>query len=120
MPNILQFIPKKSFIHSWLHAHEEDEAPKSFQIIVALAALATALRRRVYYDYDLNKRVNTVLNVLFLGPPGLGKTEVIRHIEQELLSILPEARRPYAIGPATKEKLLDTLTVHPHAIIMAS
>lgn len=119
MPDLVKFLPEKSFVHSWLHAWSEDEAPNSYLVLAALAALGSGLSRNLYIEFDIDRCVFPMLSVILLGPPGIGKSTSIQKAMDHLLAPLPIKERPLFVFSATKEKLLSDLATHPHAFLFA-
>lgn len=119
MPDLVKFIPENSFVHQWLHALEEDEAPRSYLILAALAALGSALARNLYIEFDFDKTVFPMLSVILVGPPGIGKSTSVQKVMDHLLAPLPSKDRPQFVFAATKEKLLADLATQPHAFLAA-
>lgn len=97
------------------------EAPKSYILFSGMSMLGAALGRRVYFDLDVH-RVFPLMNLLLIGPSGIGKSTALRDIAQKhLIQPLPEELKPQVItGKSTKEALHQDLMMNPHSIIMAS
>jgi hypothetical protein len=97
------------------------EAPKSYILFSGMAMLGASLGRRVYLDLDVH-RLYPLLNLLLIGPSGIGKSTALRDIAlKNLVGMLPLEDQPQVItGKTTKEALHQDLMTNPHSIIMAS
>lgn len=99
----------------WPHA----ETPKSYVLFTGMAMLGAALGRQVVFDQDVHK-LYPMLNLLLIGPSGIGKTTALEHMGMRLLHSLPKAEQPQIIsGAPTPEKLHDDLKPNPHAVLFA-
>lgn len=80
--------------------------------------LGACLGRRVWLDQDIHQ-VRPMLNLLLIGPSGIGKSSAVK-IAKRLLPHVPEEHRAQFIeGGATKEKLHMDLVDQPKAILFA-
>ena len=98
------------------------EPPRSFLLFAGMAMLGASLGRRVHFELDVH-RVYPLMNLLLIGPSGIGKSTALRDIALEhLITPLPEApTKPMVItGKTTKEALHQDLMTNPHSIILAS
>jgi hypothetical protein len=94
------------------------EPPKSYLLFAAMAMMGGALGRQVYFGQDF-RQLWPMLNVLLIGPSGIGKSTSIV-LGKKLLEGLPKSAQPQFItGAATPEKLHEDLFPNPHAIIFA-
>src|SRR5271169_1329093 len=117
---VLECLPKDSFFLRWVRAWPTAEAPHSFILFSAMSMLGAALGRRVYFDLDAHI-LYPMLNLLLIGPSGIGKSTSITRLGIPLVRGLPDSLRPYIIeGKTTPEALHDELIVEPHAIVFAS
>lgn len=95
------------------------ESPKSFLLFSGMAMLGACLGRRVWIDQDIHQ-VRPMLNLLLIGPSGIGKSSAVK-VAKRLLPYIPEVQRPQFIeGGSTKEKLHSDLVDQPKAILFAS
>lgn len=116
---VKEMLPEDSFFTRWLEAWPTAEPPLSYILFSAMSMLGAALGRRVYFDQDVH-RLYPMLNLLLIGPSGIGKSTSIG-MGFELIKSLPATEQPQIIkGKATPEKLHEDLVVQPHAIIFAS
>ena len=70
-------------------------------------------------DQDIHQ-VRPMLNLLLIGPSGIGKSSAVK-VGKRLLPYVPEMNRPQFIeGGSTKEKLHEDLVAQPKAILFAS
>jgi hypothetical protein len=116
---ISDYIPDDSFFKKWLECWPLSETPKSFVLIAGMSALGASLGRKVWIDVDVRK-IYPMLNIVFIGPSGLGKTEAITYAQTCLLDHLPADQKPLMIeGESTRPKLTDDLALKSHAIIIA-
>lgn len=84
----------------------------------AMAFMGACLGRSVRVEQDV-RSLWPMLNVLFIGTSGIGKTTSLE-IAMKLLPIVPKEFRPLLVaGKATPEKLHEDLAVKPHAILYA-
>lgn len=84
-----------------------------------MCAFGAAIGRRVWYNHDGVRRLYPMLNLLLIGPSGIGKSYSI-DLGVELLNELHFARRPQLIHGSTPEKLHSTLAENPHGVLIAS
>ncbi len=120
MASLTRYLPKGSWFHEYLACYEKQvESPQSFVLFSAMALMGAVLGRRVWMDYDIHK-IRPMLNLLILGPSGIGKSTSVK-MTKPLLKGIEVAYRPQFIeGGATKEKLHTDLMENPKAIIFAS
>jgi len=97
------------------------ESPKSYILFSGMACLGAALGRKTYFSLDVHK-VYPLLNLLLIGPSGIGKSTAMRDIAvNHLIPMVPEDMRPALLtGKSTKEAIHQDLVVCPKSIIMAS
>lgn len=115
-------IPEDSWLRDWMSSWEYTEPPRSYLFFSGLAMLGGCLGRRVWFDLDVH-RVFPLMNLLLIGPSGIGKSTALRDISESfLVRQLPDGpTKPMVItGKTTKEALHMDLQVQPHAIILAS
>jgi hypothetical protein len=111
-------LPKDSWFREWMEVWPTAESPKSFLLFGAMAMLGGCLGRRVWLDQDVHQ-VRPMLNILLIGPSGIGKSSAVK-IGKRLLAAVPEFQRPQFIeGGATKEKLHMDLAENPRCILFA-
>lgn len=109
-------LPKDSWFRDWVDLWPVAESPKSFILFSGMAILGACLGRKVWIDQDVHI-VRPMLNLLLIGPSGIGKSSAVK-IARKLLPFVPEWNRPQFIeGGATKEKLHRDLAIQPKAII---
>lgn len=118
MPDILDLLPKDSFLKDWPSCWPDLPAPNSYLTLTGLSALGAALGRNAWLPYG-HWNVLPVLPVILLGPPGIGKTESIK-CAQQLVESLPPLDQPTEIPPSTKEEMLWCLSFSPHAVMYAT
>lgn len=119
MKTIENLIPDDSWLKEWLACWPLSESPKSFILIAGMSALGAGIQRRAWIDMDYRK-IYPMLNTVFTGPSGLGKTEAIELAKMKLLKALPAHQQPMLIeGSATREKLHTDLVLKPHAVVVA-
>lgn len=93
--------------------------PWSFLLFGSLSVLGAAVGRKCWFLDDYRK-LWPMLNLLLIGPSGIGKSSAIE-LNQSLLTQLDAKDRPqFIIGSATPEKLHEDLVIQPHAIVYAS
>lgn len=81
--------------------------------------LGAVYGRRVWISHDY-RHLYPMLNLLLIGPSGIGKTTALELGFKFLLRRLPTDLQPQVIGgKATPEKLHWDLRANPHAIIYA-
>jgi hypothetical protein len=117
--NIVDVLPKDSWVRDWVSCWPKSESPKSFIMLGALSVFGGALGRRVWFDQDVHLTW-PMLNVLLIGPSGLGKSTAIKMSQKWLLDKLPKLDQPLFINGSTPEKLHEDLRANPHAILFAS
>jgi hypothetical protein len=96
------------------------ESPDSYLLFAALATLGSELGRSVWIDGD-DLVTYPMLNILLIGPSGLGKSRAA-WTGFKLLESIPLQERPQIIaGAATMETLhFVDLRANPHAVLFAS
>lgn len=88
--------------------------------MAVMGLLGGVLGRKVYMRYDTFRPTYAMLNVLLIGPSGIGKSTSVS-MAKELLPYIPQEKRPQFIGgSSTKEKLHADLVLNSHAIVFAS
>lgn len=111
-------LPKDSWFRDWMDIWPTAESPKSFLLFSGMTMLGACLGRRVWLDQDIHQ-VRPMLNLLLIGPSGIGKSSAVK-IAKRLLPHVPEQHRAQFIeGGATKEKLHMDLVDQPKAILFA-
>lgn len=119
MKKFEDLIPEDSFFKRYLDCWPVSESPSSFLVLAAMSALGAALGRSLWLEMD-TRRIYPMLNLVLVGPSGLGKTEAIMYAQNLLIGRIPEATRPMMVeGEATRQKLHDDLAQKPHAIVVA-
>ena len=112
-------LPKDSFLCDWLQAWPTTEFPWSYFLFGGLSVLGAAIGRRCWYVDDYRK-LYPMLNLLLIGPSGIGKSSAIE-LNQTLMSTLEPGLKPqFIIGSSTPEKLHSDLVLTPHAMVYAS
>lgn len=115
---IPECLPQDSWFRRWMEIWPTSESPKSFLLFSGMAMLGACLGRRVWLDQDIHQ-VRPMLNLLLIGPSGIGKSSAVK-VAKKLLPFVPEYHRPQFIeGGATKEKLHMDLVDQPKAILFA-
>lgn len=113
-------LPSESFFKEYVDAFPLAEPPRSYILFSAMSMLGAALGRDVYFDQDVH-RVFPLLNVLLIGPSGIGKSTSIHMAEDTLLRVLPkDLEVNILIGKSTKESLHDDLLASDRSILIAS
>jgi hypothetical protein len=111
-------LPEDSWFRRWMELWPTAEAPKSFMLFSAMSMLGACLGRRVYMDMDIHI-VRPMLNMIFIGPSGIGKSSSVS-IAKRLLNYMPPIHVPQFIeGGATKEKLHEDLGNQSKTIVFA-
>lgn len=111
-------LPQDSWFREWMDIWPTSESPKSFLLFSGMAMLGACLGRRVWLDQDIHQ-VRPMLNLLLIGPSGIGKSSAVK-VAKKLLPYVPEQHRAQFIeGGATKEKLHMDLVDQPKAILFA-
>jgi hypothetical protein len=117
--SITDFIPADSFFTRWMDCFPVSESPKSYLLIAGMSAVGAALRRGIWMESDMRVTF-PMLNIVFIGPSGLGKTEAIGYGQSLLLEKIPTEIKPIIIeGEATRAALTEELAKHPHAVFVA-
>jgi hypothetical protein len=115
---IPECLPQDSWFRRWMAIWPTSESPKSFLLFSGMAMLGACLARRVWLDQDIHQ-VRPMLNLLLIGPSGIGKSSAVK-VAKRLLPFVPEFHRPQFIeGGSTKEKLHEDLVIQPKAILFA-
>jgi len=112
-------LPPDSWFQDWLKCFPTAEAPKSYILLTAMAFTGAALGRRCYMDQDVHK-IYPMLNLLLIGPSGIGKSTSLGLGRQMLEQLDLPTRPQLIIGAPTPEKLHEDLVANPHAILIAS
>lgn len=116
---IPECLPPDSWFRRWMEIWPTSESPKSFLLFSAMTMLGACLGRRVWLDQDIHQ-VRPMLNLLLIGPSGIGKSSAVK-VAKRLLPYVPINQRPQFIeGGSTKEKLHSDLEAQPKAILFAS
>jgi len=120
LKNIVEYLPEESFLREYVEAWPLAEPPVSFILYSAMAMLGSALGRNVYFDQDVH-RTYPLLNLLLIGPSGIGKSTAIHMAEDMLIRSLPKDLEVYIVqGKSTKEALHDDLMQNSQSIVIAS
>ena len=119
--DVTECLPKTSWFIDWMRVWPLAESPRSYILFSGMACLGAALGRRIYFSLDVHK-VYPLLNLLLIGPSGIGKSTAMRDIAvNHLIPQIPEEYRPGLLtGKSTKEAIHQDLIVMPKSIIMAS
>lgn len=119
-PNeIATVLPRDSWFADYVELYPTCEAPNSYLLFAAMSMMGAALGRKCWYSQDFRK-LWPMLNLLLIGPSGVGKGTAI-HLCHKLLEAMPAGERPqFIIGGATPERLHEDLVPNPHAIIYAA
>jgi hypothetical protein len=84
-----------------------------------MSMMGAILGRNVVMPWDIDA-IRPMLNLLLIGPSGVGKSRSIT-TARLLLSFIPPERRPQFVdGGATKERLHMDIARNPHTIVFAS
>jgi len=111
-------LPKDSWFRKWISLWPTAESPKSFILFSGMTILGACLGRKIWIDQDIHL-VRPMLNLLLIGPSGIGKSSAVK-IAKRLLAHIPETDRPqFFEGGSTKEKLHRDLVHQPKAILFA-
>jgi hypothetical protein len=118
---VCECLPKESWFTDWLGVWPLAESPRSYILFSGMACLGAALGRKTYFSLDVH-RVYPLLNLLLIGPSGIGKSTAMRDIAvNHLIPMVPEELRPALLtGKSTKEAIHQDLVVAPKSIILAS
>ena len=112
-------IPDDSWLKLWLQSWPTVEMPWSYLLFGALSVLGAAVGRKCWFLDDYRK-LWPMLNLLLIGPSGIGKSSAIELNQSLLVQLDPKDRPQFIIGSASPEKLHEDLVVQPHAIVYAS
>lgn len=114
----LEWLPKDSWFRKWMKLWPLAEPPKSYILFSGMAMLGACLGRKLWLDMDVHQ-VRPMLNLLLIGPSGVGKSTSVK-MAKRLLNYVPEAERPqFFEGGSTKEKLHRDLVHQPKAVLFA-
>lgn len=117
--DIVSIVPRASWLHSWLACWPTVESPRSYLVFSGLAMLGAAYGRSAWLNQEWRK-LYPMLNLLLIGPSGIGKTTALEIGMQYLIEPLPDDMRPQIIaGQPSPEKLHADLATEPHSIIYA-
>jgi hypothetical protein len=118
---VIECLPKESWFTDWMKCWPLAESPRSYILFSGMACLGAALGRKTYFSLDVHK-VYPLLNLLLIGPSGIGKSTAMRDIAvNHLIPMIPDDIRPGLLtGKSTKEAIHQDLIVCPKSIIMAS
>jgi hypothetical protein len=117
----MQCLPEDSWFRRFINCFPLAEPPRSYILFSSMACLGACLGRRVRFDLDVHKTY-PLLNVLLIGPSGIGKSTAMRDIAcNHLLNAVPEDIRPQLLtGKSTKEAIHQDISINPKSIILAS
>lgn len=117
---LIESLPEDSWFRAWHESWPTVEAPVSFVLLAAMSVYGACLGRAVWFQDDY-RCLYPMLNLLMIGPSGIGKSSSMEIARKFLLEKLPVELRPQFIGGAsTKEQLHADLLPLPHAILFAS
>lgn len=80
--------PPNDFLTAYLSYTNEQESPEAFHIWIALSAIGTVLRRRVFYDYRYFK-IYPNTYILLTSPAGKCKKSTAMRMGRELFLSIP-------------------------------
>lgn len=112
-------LPKDSWFYRWLNLWPTIESPDTYQLFAAMAAMGSCIGRKCWFDNDVF-RVYPMLNLLFIGSSGIGKSTAINHLAGQLIKNTAPAHRPQIIASGTKERIHADLEASPKALLVAS
>lgn len=116
---LLECIPGDSWFLRWCDCWPTAEPPKSYILFAGMMMLGAALGRKIWYNQDFRK-LWPMLNLLLIGPSGIGKSTAI-YMARKLLESIPKVEQPqFIVGGATPEALHKDLLPNPHAVLFAS
>lgn len=117
--DVIATIPKDSWLLSWNRCWPKAESPKSFITLSGMVALGACIGRKVWFLQDFFT-IYPMLNILCIGPSGVGKTAALEYMALPLIRAMPEEFRPQLIeGKLTPQKLFEDLVAAPHAVLYA-
>lgn len=117
---LINSLPEDSWFREWDRAWSSVEMPTSFMLFTAMSIMGACLGRTVWYQDDFRPLL-PMLNILLIGPSGIGKSSSMLLSRMALLEKIPVDYRPQFFGGATtKEKLHEDLLPMPLAILYAS
>lgn len=113
-------LPQDSAFARWMKLWPVSEPPKSYILFSGLSIFGACLGRNVWMDMDIHT-IYPMLNLLLIGPSGIGKSTSIDEIGLKIVEGLEKNLQPQIIKDSTtKEKLHQDLMDNSHAIIVAS
>ena len=112
-------LPSDSWFCKWGELWPTIESPDTYQLFCAMSAMGAVLGRRCWFDNDIFQ-IYPMLNLLFIGPSGVGKSTSIMHMAKPLLQSLQPQWQPQIISSGTKEKIHEDLFANPKSILIAS
>lgn len=116
---IADFVPDDSFFKRWLDCFPVSESPVSYLLVAGMSAMGAAFKRGVWMESDL-RRTYAMLNIVLIGPSGLGKTEALTYGQTLLLEMLPDGWKPKIIeGESTRAAFTDELSTDGWAVYIA-
>lgn len=117
---LIEKLPEESWFRDWHSAFPTAEMPVSYVLLAAMSVYGACLGRATWFNDDF-RQIFPMLNLLMIGPSGIGKSSSMEIARKFLLEKLPAELRPQFIGGAsTKEQLHADLLPLPHAILFAS
>lgn len=119
MNEIQKLLPDASWFRDWVSLWPTVESPESYILFTGMSMFGSVLGRRVWFDNDFVK-IYPMLNLLLIGPSGVGKSTCITGLGVPLIRDVPARYRVEVVGPGTKEKLHDILFFNPKALLVAS
>lgn len=117
---LIDNLPQDSWYREWVNSFPTAEMPLSFLLLASMSVHGACLGRACWFPDDF-RQLYPMLNLLMIGPSGIGKSSSMEVARKFLLENLPAELRPQFIGGATtKEQLHADLLPLPHAILFAS
>lgn len=105
MSRVLSKLPQNSTIHLWLKRLSITEIPKQYQVAAGLAVIGALAKRQVWVD-GIEWQVYPNLSVLFIGPSGIGKDQIINKAVRAVEVLDPDMIIPGQTMEYVKEGML--------------
>jgi len=116
---LVGILPEDSWLRDYMLCWPKTETPRSYLLFSAMALIGAVYGRKVWLQMD-HRKLFPMLNLLLIGPSGVGKTTALEIGFDHLVRPLPDGLRPDIVaGKPTPEKLHWDLRNEPHTILYA-